>query len=327
MSGHTWTIVLAAGDGSRLRSLTTTRSGLAIPKQFCSLRGGASLLEEALARAEAVSAREHICIVVAEQHRRFWEYLLESRDAANIIVQPENKGTANGILLPLLHILQRDPEASILLLPSDHHVQDEGVLAQYLRKAVHATDQVPDELVLLGMEPDELDPDLGYIVPSHVTSTSLGRVAQFIEKPTEATARDLMRRGALWNIFIVAVRGNTLLRLFERAIPAEVGALRRAVARDAASPHQPVETRAAYRELKSLDFSRDIAQRYESALRVLPVASCGWSDLGTPGRVGQALQRERSRWCDARTGDLKASLSLAAQHALHQHSGFIASFP
>jgi len=53
--GGTWAVVLAAGEGSRLRALTTTSSGIAVPKQFCSLRGGASLLEEALQRAAAVA--------------------------------------------------------------------------------------------------------------------------------------------------------------------------------------------------------------------------------------------------------------------------------
>ncbi len=326
MTGHTWTIVLAAGEGSRLRSLTTTRSGLAIPKQFCSLHGGASLLDEALLRAEAVSSREHICIVVAEQHRRFWDYLLETRDAANIIVQPENRGTGNGILLPLLHILSRDPEARILLLPSDHHVQDESVLAQYLRNAVRVADEADDKLVLLGMQPDELDPDLGYIVPSTQLNGSLVGVAQFVEKPDEAKALELMRRGALWNVFIMAVRGQALLRLFERAMPSAVAALRRAVAHDAAAPDRPSETRAAYRELASFDFSRDIAQKYETALRVLAVPPCGWSDLGTPGRVGQALKRGHHRRSEEKSGEWKASLNLAAQHALH-HGGFAISAP
>jgi mannose-1-phosphate guanylyltransferase len=323
MHGHTWTIVLAAGEGSRLRSLTTTKSGVAVPKQFCSLSGGASLLEEALSRAEAVSAREHICIVVAEQHRRFWEYLLQTRDPANVIVQPENRGTANGILLPLLHILDRDPQARVLLLPSDHHVQDEDVLARSLRGAVNALDHTGDELVLLGIEPDELDPDLGYVVPEQVTKGLLRRVTRFVEKPDEYTARALIRQGALWNVFIMAARGQTLLGLFARANSAAVTALRRAVALDSRTGKR-VETRAAYSKLEPVDFSRDIAQRYEPVLRVLAVPPCGWSDLGTPNRVRQALLKVPSQRAEDSRFQWSTCLNLAAQHAL-QNGGLAAA--
>jgi len=71
--GNTWALILAAGQGTRLSSLTTTDEGFAVPKQFCSLRGGASLLEETLSRAETVATRGHIVTVVAAEHRRWWK--------------------------------------------------------------------------------------------------------------------------------------------------------------------------------------------------------------------------------------------------------------
>ena len=67
---NTWALVLAAGEGSRLRSLTTSPSGTAIPKQFCPLFEGPSLLHEALRRAHAVADSAHTCVVVAAQHTR-----------------------------------------------------------------------------------------------------------------------------------------------------------------------------------------------------------------------------------------------------------------
>ena len=83
--GNTWAIVLAAGEGSRLHSLTTTESGIAIPKQFCSLRGGQSLLREALLRAEAVASPANSCIVVAHHHRRWWDPELAAEPESNVI--------------------------------------------------------------------------------------------------------------------------------------------------------------------------------------------------------------------------------------------------
>ena len=85
---NTWALVLAAGEGSRLRILTTSPSGTAIPKQFCSLFEGPSLLHEALRRAQAVADNAHTCVVVAEQHRRWWQGALDSVPAENVIVQP-----------------------------------------------------------------------------------------------------------------------------------------------------------------------------------------------------------------------------------------------
>lgn len=107
MQQNTWALVLAAGEGSRLRSLTTAADGTAVPKQFCSLLGGPSLLQEALHRAQSIAPRERICTVVAEHHRRWWQRALWSVPAANVIAQPANRGTAIGILLPVLHIRSR----------------------------------------------------------------------------------------------------------------------------------------------------------------------------------------------------------------------------
>jgi hypothetical protein len=83
-----------------------------------------------------MSADEHICTVVSQQHRGWWDHALSAVPKAKVIVQPRNCGTANGILLPLLYIMARDPGARIVLLPSDHHVRDEQVLAAALQRAV-----------------------------------------------------------------------------------------------------------------------------------------------------------------------------------------------
>ena len=85
--------------------------------------------------------------------------------ASNVIVQPENRGTANGILLAFLHIAERDPSAQIVVLPSDHHMQDEPTLAESLRWALAHLRVGPHQVLLLGIDPEEPDPELGYIVP------------------------------------------------------------------------------------------------------------------------------------------------------------------
>jgi mannose-1-phosphate guanylyltransferase len=175
-SGNTWAIVLAAGEGSRLHSLTTTEAGIAMPKQYCSLRGGRSLLREALQRAETIASPANRCIVVAPHHKHWWDAELAAEPESNVIVQPSNRGTANGILLPLLHIMARDPDARIVLLPSDHHVSDERLLSAALEEAVRKLEARRDQVLLLGISPEEADPDLGYIVPGRTESVH-GRCA------------------------------------------------------------------------------------------------------------------------------------------------------
>jgi mannose-1-phosphate guanylyltransferase len=159
-----WAIVLAAGNGTRLSELTT-RDGIATPKQFCSLRGGRSLLGDALARAGRCAPRKQIVVVVAEEHRRFWESELADMPPENVVVQPRNCGTAAGILLPVLSVLERDPEARLAILPSDHFVAREYVMAESLRLALASLEEHPSGVTLLGITPDAPETGYGWIVP------------------------------------------------------------------------------------------------------------------------------------------------------------------
>ncbi len=312
----TWPVVLAAGDGTRLRSLTTSFCGKTVPKQFCSLYEGPSLLHEALSRAEAVASTSRTCAVVAEQHRQWWEGALDSLPVANVIVQPENRGTANGILLPILHILEREPDAQIVLLPSDHHVRQEPILAASLRKAVEQLRWRFDEAVLLGLQPEETDPELGYIVPGRSDGKGALTVAHFVEKPSFAQASELIERGALWNAFIVVASARALLAMFKESIPQVVSRMSAAVKRDLDAGAGTRATTELYSALPTIDFSKEILSAQESRLRVLPVPRCGWSDLGTPKRVADALCRTSHPAVVKQLPGVFGGLSLATQHAL-----------
>ena len=135
MSNASWAIVLAAGEGSRLSALTRTRDGL-IPKQFCSLDGGPTLFSSALERASSVVGEDRVVPIVAAQHRGLWAPELRGFPRQNVVVQPRNRGTAAGILLPLLHVLDRDPQARVAVLPSDHFVAQEWTLRACLAESL-----------------------------------------------------------------------------------------------------------------------------------------------------------------------------------------------
>jgi mannose-1-phosphate guanylyltransferase len=289
VTGNTWALVLAAGDGSRLRALTTTSAGVAVPKQFCSLHDGPTLLDEALDRARAVTSIRYTCSIVAAHQRRWWQTALRALPTENVIVQPENRGTAHGILLPLLHILERDPDAQLIVLPSDHHVVYEAILTRSLQRATEQLRWRHAEVLMLGIEPEEADPELGYIVPGHNDGRGALTIECFAEKPSASQAQTLISRGGLWNAFILATTAQALLAMFARRMPDVVTAMGNAVRRDLSAPGRADAVAMLYERLPNRDFSRHILLGEESHLRVLPVPSCGWSDLGTPKRVAEAL--------------------------------------
>ena len=320
---RTWALVLAAGDGTRLATLTTDANGRAVPKQFCSLNGGRSLLEEAVQRGRRIVPRERLCVIVAADHRRYWQRTLWTLPASNAIVQPRNCGTANGILLGVLRILERDPLARIVFLPADHYVRDEVALGTSLRAAATLLTRNPHGPVLVGIEPEEADPELGYIVPGALRADGSQSVARFVEKPEARLARELLASGALWNSFIFAAGGPALLGMMRERMPDVVESMATAIARDSRSGGRSAALEELYRELPLIDFSRAVLQDTQGKARVIKAPACGWSDLGTPKRVADTLKRleherlERPRITTRIPSftTAPAFISLAAQHA------------
>jgi len=290
-----WTLILAAGSGTRLSSLTADGSGGAVPKQFCSLSGGASLLEETFDRAHAFSTARRTLVVVAAEHRLFWHQALNRVPRENVLVQPANRGTANGILLGLTAILARDPTALVTVLPSDHYVAKEDVLRRCVSRAFAVAEYgSADAVHFLGMTPETADPELGYIVRGEPQVDGSFDIARFVEKPAPELASSLLRRRALWNSFILVARASALVELVARRFPAEVAAFA-AVWREH-GPMAEVALERLYAGLPEIDFSRGVVEGSDAPLRVVPVPYCGWSDLGTPKRVADALERiDRSR--------------------------------
>lgn len=289
-TGHVWAVVLAGGEGTRVSALTRGPAGEPVPKQYCAFGSGEPLVRWAVRRACAVVPCSRVLVVVAEQHRGFWREALSDLPRENIVVQPRNRGTAAGILLPLLEIvLRRDRDARALVLPADHHVGSEGVLRRALREAVRAVSRDIGRVALLGMVGEDGDHEYGWILPKTGPAARLRAVQSFVEKPDPATSRELARTGALVNSFIFASRGSTLVQLYAATLPELLRSFVPVVL--AESPQ--ARLRELYDEIPSRDFSRAVLERSPDFLGLLAVPPCGWSDLGTPSRLERFLGRPR----------------------------------
>jgi mannose-1-phosphate guanylyltransferase len=287
---HTWAVVLAGGEGTRLQTLTTDDAGVTVPKQFWSLRGDNSLLQLALARAEQQATRARTCVAVSARHHAWWKPELAALPDDNVFIEPSNRGTGIGVISAVIGVLARDPEACIAFMPADHYIEQEPILGCALNQAIAETTARPRRMMLLGIEPAEPDPELGYILPGWRVRHGFFTVHRFIEKPSRATAERLIAQGGVWNSFIWVANGRRLLSLITLKFPQVVAALSSTIHRNRADGLSNPALTALYEQLPSLDFSRDVLSDATETLLVRRVAGCGWSDLGTPERVKAALR-------------------------------------
>lgn len=294
-SNHLWVVILAAGEGKRVMDLTRDRWGMPAPKQYSLIDGGSTLLGATLKRAKKIAPPERIVAVVARQHRRWWATELADLPARNVVSQPENRGTAAGILLPLLWITRRDSRARLAILPSDHGVASEETLHHAIIDALACTPYPNSEMVLLGVQPQGPETDYGWIVPKPGAEGRLRPVASFREKPDAETAAKLLAQGGLLNSFILIAGSRFLLTLFEAFLPSLWQSFQPLLENKQSGSWTEQDLSRCYSSIPTFDFSRDLMQRTADTLWVHPVPACGWLDLGTPDRLTGHLLAQAAR--------------------------------
>ena len=289
--GKLWGIVLAAGEGARVRDFLSQLCGGSGIKQFCAIIGRRSMLQHTLARVEQLIPRHRILVVVSKDHREEVTEQLSSWPAENIIFQPRNYDTAPGILLPLAHVSARDPLANVAIFPSDHFILHEDRFMAAVARAVAETERFPQEFTLLGIAPDQAEEGYGWIEPAAAAEGRSTRAVQcFWEKPSLANQHALLARKALWNTFVCTAWAPTIWAMVRQAVPDLAHAfdgLRRAIG----SPYEAELTQRVYHALPSVNFSSDVCESLTSYLRVLPVSDVGWSDWGSAERICTTLRQ------------------------------------
>lgn len=252
------------------------------------------MLRHTLDRAEQLTGIERMLVVVASHHEpRVWDRLDACHEEA-IIAQPCNRDTAPGIFLPLTYIATRDPEATVVILPSDHFVHPQETFLAAIHRAVQAVERHPEKLVLLGARPDTAEIEYGWIQPGSPVGSVEGhvirQVAGFREKPGVTEARHLLRFGGLWNTMVIAVRLPTLWRLGRRCFPA----MMKHFTDFAAVIGTDKEMRALdslYETIPSVNFSTNVLQQALDSLAVMELQDVLWSDWGSERRIVETLER------------------------------------
>jgi mannose-1-phosphate guanylyltransferase len=241
-----------------------------------------------------VSDKEHILTVVAHGYESDARHQLMGRSGGTLLAQPAHCTTTAAIYSSLAYIRTRDPRATVVVYPSDHFVYPESGFLHSVRRVVRTAEWLPDRIVLLGVPPDQLALDYGWIIPGDTLDGSVSYrilgVRAFLENPTIAQADASLAAGALWNTFVLAAKVDVLWDMGWQYFPAMMSKLERLADKIGTSQ----EARAldtVYQDMSAHDFSLGLLRYVPDRLAVVETAGFLWSDWGKPERITNTLRR------------------------------------
>lgn len=291
---HLWSIVLAGGNGERLRPAIHQWFGHEYPKQFCTFVGTRSMLQHTIDRADRVTDPERRMTVVSQAHRHLARAQMQDRPAGTILGQPINRDTAPGIFLPLTYVRAQDEEAMVVVFPSDHFVNPEDSFTQTVQHAVSAAEWLMDRVVILGVQPDSTNSEYGWIQVNGELGRASGHqirgVEAFMEKPDPMEWLKKIQSGLRWNTLVMASRVETLWKLGWQCIP-EMMPLFETLGEAIGTSYEGTVLEAVYRRMPAKNFSSHLLARAPEHLAVLDMAGVAWSDWGSPERIIEDIHR------------------------------------
>lgn len=296
--GNLWSIVLAGGDGERTQPLIRRRLGREKPKQYCRFGGSRSMFQRTIDRATRLTPGERVVVVAARHHQEDVWGQLDGRSTGMVLLQPGDVDTAAGIFVPLTFILARDPDATVVLYPADHHIYPEERFLSAVEQAVAASKRLDGRPVLLGAKPGTLEPQYGWIEPGPclelavevAVEAPIRSVEGLLEKPDELTAGRVNAAGGLWNTMVVAAGGRRLWDLGWMCVPAMMHRLDHL--KDAIDTGEELRALdALYESMACHKFSSHLLGRALESLAVMEMKDVMWSDWNNAARIADRLDQ------------------------------------
>jgi mannose-1-phosphate guanylyltransferase len=289
-----WSIVLGGGDAGRMSDFIQRWLGCPRPKQYCAFVGDRSLFQHTLDRASTLSRQEHIIAVVARQHGQEAWAQLEGRGAGTVLLQPRDRDSAAGMYLSLTYLRARDSEATVIIYPSDHFVYPETAFMVSVHRALCALEWLPDRFIVLGMPPDRLELDYGWVMPGEkldgTDKHQIRAVSTCVARPSVAQADAALAAGALWNTSVMATKAETLWQLGWQCFPDLMPRFER-LRRSIGTSGEAQILDEIYNDIPAHDLVSELLQRIPDRAAVIEMNGVLWSDWGKPIRIIDSLRR------------------------------------
>ena len=286
MNKNYYAILMAGGIGSRFWPVSTKE----FPKQFHDMLGsGETLIQKTFSRLSQIIPKENILILTHESYNDLILEQLPMVTQEQIVLEPAMRNTAPCILYASLKIKKINPNAVMVVAPSDHWIEDEMQFVANLQRSFDLCER-EESLMTLGILPTSPNTGYGYIEFDKLDSRSIKKVVQFREKPDSKTARRFIQsRNYLWNagIFIWSVR--SILKAFEEFQP-EMFALFMEGYDVYNSEKESAFIQENYPNADNISIDYAIMENAKNVY-VLP-ATFDWNDLGTWGSLHEKLPKD-----------------------------------
>ena len=277
-SEHLYPVILCGGSGKRLWPL----SRQAYPKQLLPLLSDRTMLQETVARTRDILDLKAPLLLCNDEHKFLISEQLAAMDIVPgaILCEPISRNTAPALAAAAYWLHERDPDAVMLTLPSDHHIGDSAAFCETVGKAAIAA--ANGRLVTFGIKPTHAETGYGYIECGAALAESADAhlLAQFVEKPDRETAERLVADGAhYWNSGMFLLPVASFLEEIERYSPEIAAASKNSV--DKRKEHNGFVhlDKDAFAEAPDLSIDYAVMEHTDRAA-VLP-ADIGWSDVGS----------------------------------------------
>jgi mannose-1-phosphate guanylyltransferase len=286
---HRWGIILAGGQGKRLKQYIKSRFGEYRPKQYCALIGKRSMLRHTIDRVTPLFAADHLMTSVNAGHLSLAFDELHDRPPTTVVIQPYNRETGPGILLSLLHVHHHDPEAVVALFPSDHFILQEERYRSFVSRAFDVVAEDPHRIVMLGVVPTSLQYGYGWIeAGGPISAEGVCSVKRFWEKPNVHLTQYLHDKGCLWNTMTIVGTTENFLCLMKEHM-SEVYEPSQRIIRSLGTTFESDVTEDVFATLPSVNFSRGFLEKIPDRLSVLQMQGVYWNDWGDEHRISSDI--------------------------------------